>query len=54
MVSLFFCTQDNESMDSKSSSIVQLEVGLLDIFFNLCRFEWQTGHWELATGLFQA
>ncbi|XP_066322738.1 uncharacterized protein [Miscanthus floridulus] len=46
--------QDNESMDSKSSSLVQLEVGLVDIFFNLCRFEWQTGHRELATGLFQA
>jgi hypothetical protein len=54
MVSLFFCTQDNESMDSKSSSLVQLEVGLVDIFVNLCRFEWQTGHRELATGLFQA
>jgi len=41
-------------MDSKSSSLVQLEVGLVDIFVNLCRFEWQTGHRELATGLFQA
>jgi hypothetical protein len=26
----------------------------VDIFVNLCRFEWQTGHRELATGLFQA
>lgn len=49
-----FCRQDNKSMDSKSSSLVQLEVGLVDIFVNLCRFEWQTGHRELATGLFQA
>ncbi|AQK75306.1 UPF0614 C14orf102-like protein [Zea mays] len=48
------CRQDNKSMDSKSSSLVQLEVGLVDIFVNLCRFEWQTGHRELATGLFQA
>jgi hypothetical protein len=49
-------TQDNESMDSKSSSLVQLQVGLMDIFIfvNLCRSEWQTGHWELATRLFQA
>ena len=39
---------------SPSSSLAQLELGLVDIFVNLCRFEWQTGHRELATGLFQA
>lgn len=41
-------------MKFKDSSLVQLELGLVDIFINLCRFEWQTGHRELATGLFQA
>ncbi|KAL5669350.1 hypothetical protein ACJX0J_021571, partial [Zea mays] len=35
MVSRFFSTQDNENMDLKSSSLVQLEVGLVDIFFIL-------------------
>lgn len=34
--------------------MVQLELGLVEIFINLCRFEWQTGYRELATGLFQA
>ncbi|MQL99647.1 hypothetical protein Taro_032373, partial [Colocasia esculenta] len=34
--------------------LVQLEIGLVDIFVNLCRFEWQSGFRELATGLFQA
>ncbi|PVH67040.1 hypothetical protein PAHAL_1G415700 [Panicum hallii] len=50
------CRQVNENMDPKSpsSSLAQLELGLVDIFVNLCRFEWQTGHRELATGLFQA
>ncbi|KAH1207217.1 Protein NRDE2 [Glycine max] len=33
---------------------VQLELGLVDIFLSLCRFEWQTGYRELATALFQA
>jgi hypothetical protein len=47
-------TQVNENMQSPSSSLAQLELGLVDIFVNLCRFEWQTGHRELATGLFQA
>ncbi|KAL5545147.1 hypothetical protein UlMin_008931 [Ulmus minor] len=36
------------------SSLVQLELGLVDIFINLCRFEWQAGYQELATALFQA
>ncbi|XP_078444114.1 uncharacterized protein LOC144713437 isoform X2 [Wolffia australiana] len=35
-------------------SLLQLEFSLVDIFISLCRFEWQTGHRELATGLFQA
>ncbi|XP_061356034.1 uncharacterized protein LOC133300491 isoform X2 [Gastrolobium bilobum] len=34
--------------------IVQLELGLVDIFLSLCRFEWQAGYRELATALFQA
>ncbi|CAA6664727.1 unnamed protein product [Spirodela intermedia] len=34
--------------------LVQLEYGLVDIFISLCRFEWQSGFRELATGLFQA
>ncbi|TKY44864.1 NRDE protein [Spatholobus suberectus] len=33
---------------------VQLELGLVDIFLSLCRFEWQAGYRELATALFQA
>ncbi|KAL6635205.1 hypothetical protein ACP70R_027876 [Stipagrostis hirtigluma subsp. patula] len=50
------CRQDGANADSRASysSLVQLELGLVDIFVNLCRFEWQTGHRELATGLFQA
>lgn len=34
--------------------MIQLELGLVDIFISLCRFEWQTGYQELSTGLFQA
>ncbi|KAF6168628.1 hypothetical protein GIB67_005240 [Kingdonia uniflora] len=36
------------------SSIIQLELGLVDTFVSLCRLEWQSGYQELATGLFQA
>ncbi|EXB80264.1 hypothetical protein L484_025118 [Morus notabilis] len=36
------------------SALVQLELGLVDIFLSLCRFEWQAGYQELATALFQA
>lgn len=39
---------------SEDPSLVQLELGLVDIFISLCRFEWQSGYQELATGLFQA
>jgi hypothetical protein len=53
---MFFFTQDDQNTDPKASypSLIQLELGLVDVFVNLCRFEWQTGHRELATGLFQA
>lgn len=34
--------------------MVTLELGLVDIFTSLCRFEWQAGYQELATALFQA
>lgn len=35
-------------------TIVQQEIGLVDIFLSLCRLEWQAGYQELATALFQA
>lgn len=35
-------------------AILQKELGLVDIFLSLCRFEWQAGYQELATALFQA
>ncbi|XP_057247349.1 uncharacterized protein LOC104901371 isoform X6 [Beta vulgaris subsp. vulgaris] len=31
-----------------------LEMGMVDIFLSLCRFEWQAGYQELATALLQA
>ncbi|CAI9113285.1 OLC1v1013858C1 [Oldenlandia corymbosa var. corymbosa] len=34
--------------------LIDLELGLVDIFLSLCRFEWQAGFRELATALFQA
>ncbi|KAK9049380.1 hypothetical protein SSX86_031651 [Deinandra increscens subsp. villosa] len=34
--------------------LVQQELGLVNIFVSLCRFEWHSGHQELATALFQA
>ncbi|XP_019430339.1 PREDICTED: protein NRDE2 homolog isoform X1 [Lupinus angustifolius] len=48
--------QVHHSADPSSSDpvIVQLELGLVDIFVSLCRFEWQAGYRELATALFQA
>ncbi|KAL5208468.1 hypothetical protein ABZP36_032903 [Zizania latifolia] len=50
------CRQDPQYDSSKThhSSLIHLELGLVDIFVNLCRFEWHTGHRELATALFQA
>lgn len=35
-------------------AVIELELGLVDIFLSLCRFEWQAGYQELATALFQA
>ncbi|EEC74087.1 hypothetical protein OsI_09115 [Oryza sativa Indica Group] len=50
------CRQDTQydRLEPKYSSLIHLELGLVDIFVNLCRFEWHTGHRELATALFQA
>ncbi|RAL46346.1 hypothetical protein DM860_015339 [Cuscuta australis] len=39
---------------SLDPAILKLEMGLVDIFVCLCRFEWQAGYKELATALFQA
>ncbi|KAJ8457921.1 hypothetical protein OPV22_030847 [Ensete ventricosum] len=46
--------QEFANSQSGDSSLVQLELGLVDIFVSYCRFEWQAGYQELATGLFQA
>ncbi|CAK7327938.1 unnamed protein product [Dovyalis caffra] len=46
--------QNEEKPSSLDPAIVQLELGLVDIFLNLCRLEWQAGYQELATALFQA
>ncbi|KAI7730655.1 hypothetical protein M8C21_001008 [Ambrosia artemisiifolia] len=45
------------NQNDKSSAdplLVQQELGLLNIFVSLCRFEWNSGYLELATALFQA
>ncbi|KAJ7520618.1 hypothetical protein O6H91_19G013800 [Diphasiastrum complanatum] len=39
---------------SYESKILEAEQALVSLFVNLCRLEWQTGHHELAIGLFQA
>ncbi|KAJ8537094.1 hypothetical protein K7X08_035495 [Anisodus acutangulus] len=39
---------------SMDPAIVRLELGLVDTFLSVCRFEWQAGYRELATALFQA
>ncbi|KAJ9162552.1 hypothetical protein P3X46_022316 [Hevea brasiliensis] len=44
----------NAKASSLDPAIVQLELGLVDVFLSLCRFEWQAGYQELATALFQA
>lgn len=46
--------QGHQSAKPSDTAIVQLELGLVDIFLSLCRFEWQAGYQELATALFQA
>jgi len=33
---------------------IDVELGLVDMFLSLCRFEWQAGYRELATALLQA
>ncbi|CAA7401326.1 unnamed protein product [Spirodela intermedia] len=50
------CRQIRQTAKSERTDpdLVQLEYGLVDIFISLCRFEWQSGFRELATGLFQA
>ncbi|KAJ0463082.1 putative siRNA-mediated silencing protein NRDE-2 [Helianthus annuus] len=43
--------------NDKSSAdplLVQQELGLVNTFVSLCRFEWNSGYQELATALFQA
>ncbi|KAL4578898.1 hypothetical protein LXL04_015029 [Taraxacum kok-saghyz] len=45
--------QQNDKL-TKDPILVDQELGLVNIFISLCRFEWQTGHQELATALFQA
>ncbi|XP_050218221.1 uncharacterized protein LOC126668990 isoform X2 [Mercurialis annua] len=44
----------NTKPSSKDLDTVELELGLVNVFLSLCRFEWQAGHQELATALFQA
>ncbi|XWS60805.1 hypothetical protein CRYUN_Cryun07bG0068800 [Craigia yunnanensis] len=46
--------QIHQTSKPADSAMVYLELGLVEIFLSLCRFEWQTGHQELATALFQA
>ncbi|XVF09402.1 hypothetical protein REPUB_Repub07fG0089400 [Reevesia pubescens] len=46
--------QIHQTSKCADPAMVPLELGLVDIFLSLCRFEWQTGHQELATALFQA
>ncbi|KAI6694322.1 hypothetical protein NL676_022032 [Syzygium grande] len=38
---------------SRDPTVVQLELGLVEAFISLCRFEWHAGYWEPAMGLFQ-
>jgi hypothetical protein len=55
LVFMYSCLmQVHPSAEPPDTAIVQLELGLVDIFFSLCRFEWQAGYQELATALFQA
>ncbi|KAJ8646889.1 hypothetical protein MRB53_008637 [Persea americana] len=43
-----------DKLQLKDPALLQLELGLVDVFISLCRFEWQTGYQEMATALFQA
>ncbi|GMH12003.1 hypothetical protein Nepgr_013844 [Nepenthes gracilis] len=38
----------------RDTAVIELELGVVDLFLSLCRFEWQAGYQELATALFQA
>ncbi|CAM6088353.1 unnamed protein product [Calypogeia fissa] len=40
--------------DNHYEDFVEAEGALVSIFLDLCRFNWQAGHQELAVGLFQA
>ncbi|CAK9164340.1 unnamed protein product [Ilex paraguariensis] len=53
---VLWCILVHHTADASSpdSAIIQQELGLVDIFLCLCRFEWQAGYQELATALFQA
>uniref|UniRef100_A0A0D9VLM3 Uncharacterized protein n=1 Tax=Leersia perrieri TaxID=77586 RepID=A0A0D9VLM3_9ORYZ len=43
-----------QNLLDKWEQILMKHPDSLDIFVNLCRFEWHTGHRDLATALFQA
>lgn len=45
---------ENAEAMSVSKELLESEQALVDIFVSLCKLEWQTGHQELAIGLFQA
>lgn len=45
---------ENAEAKSVRKELLESEQALVDIFVSLCKFEWQTGHQELAIGLFQA
>lgn len=57
MVTPFLCwlqAHPSGNATSVDPAVVQLEIGLVDVFLGLCRLEWQAGYQELATALFQA
>ncbi|MCO5592056.1 hypothetical protein L7F22_046050 [Adiantum nelumboides] len=49
-----FKLRHDHAEKTKSRNRAEMEKNLVSIFVDLCRFEWQTGHHELAVGLFQA
>lgn len=51
---VYFVQVSQMSDASRDPTVVQLELGLVEVFISLCRFEWQAGFRELATALFQA
>ncbi|KAI4326320.1 hypothetical protein MLD38_031646 [Melastoma candidum] len=53
------CVKQSRQLHSNEGSqfdhsFIEMELGLVDIFMNLCRLEWQAGYRELATALLQA